>query len=105
MNTISPNYPSDTINKMTEIMSDGTTSTVEKITSIMDFTGKSKRSVVAKLTTMGLYKAAARKKVGKKVTKATLVSIIGFELKGKFPSLTKATTEDLHSLLKAIKGV
>jgi hypothetical protein len=102
MNITSQNYPTDTITKMTLIMQGGDTITSDKIDQIMTMTGKSKRSVVAKLSQMGLYKAVPRVKVGKKITKAQVVAQINAKTGVTTASLVKATMTDLQALLKAL---
>jgi len=102
MNTVSPNYPADVIAKMNAIMEDGSKPTTDKIDSIVSITGKSKRSVVAKLSTMGLYKALERKKGAKRVTKSEVVARINSRLGVSLPSLAKATMADLEALTKAL---
>jgi len=68
--------------------------------------GKTPRSIIAKLSTLGIYQAPARvTKTGKPVVKkealvAEIVATIGVEL----PSLVKANKQDLEALVSALKG-
>ena len=68
--------------------------------------GKTPRSIIAKLSTLGIYKAPARvTKTGAPVVKkealvAEIVAAIGVEL----PSLVKANKQDLEALVSALKG-
>jgi len=68
--------------------------------------GKTPRSIIAKLSTLGIYQAPARvTKTGKPVVKkealvAEIVAAIGVEL----PSLVKANKQDLEALVSALKG-
>ena len=66
--------------------------------------GKTPRSIIAKLSTLGIYQAPARvTKTGKPVVKkealvAEIVATIGVEL----PSLVKANKQDLEALFAAL---
>ena len=66
--------------------------------------GKTPRSIIAKLSTLGIYKAPARvTKTGKPVVKketlvAEIVAAVGVEL----PSLVKANKQDLEALVAAL---
>jgi len=68
--------------------------------------GKTPRSIIAKLSTLGIYQAPTRvTKTGKPVVKkealvAEIVATIGVEL----PSLVKANKQDLEALVSALKG-
>jgi len=101
------NYTDEMTAKMAKVFADGTNSVVENIETIMGFTGKSKRSVIAKLSNMGVYKAIPRTtKTGAPViTKANLVAKIavkvGVDL-GELETMSKATKADLNTLLKAL---
>ena len=66
--------------------------------------GKTTRSIVAKLSKEGVYKVEQRTtKTGEKViTKAELVEQINSKLGVEVDSLTKATKQDLLSLLSAL---
>ena len=76
------------------------------VDALADKFGKSPRSIIAKLSTLGIYKAPARvTKTGAPVVKkealvAEIVAAIGVEL----PSLVKANKQDLEALVSALKG-
>lgn len=76
--------------------------TVEALAAVV---GKSVRSVVAKLSREGVYKAKTAKAVGTKVTKADLVGVIALTLNCSeelVESLEKATHPALELLVKAL---
>jgi len=68
--------------------------------------GKTSRSVIAKLSTLGIYQAPARvTKTGKPVVKkealvAEIVAAVGVDL----PSLVKANKQDLEALVAALNS-
>lgn len=67
--------------------------------------GKSVKSIVAKLSREGVYKAKAHTKAGTRVTKADLVNKIADELQldaAKLESLTKASHEALELLASKV---
>lgn len=80
----------------------------EAVESIAASVGKSVRSVVAKLSREGVYKAKAEKaKAEKGVTKASLIEAIAKEVgvaSEKLESLEKATKEALVIIAEALKG-
>jgi hypothetical protein len=67
--------------------------------------GKSKRSVIAKLSNMKIYVTPPRttKAGGVIVKKSTLVAHIGSLLEDSFPSLEKANKIDLEKLLARVE--
>lgn len=93
------NYTDEMIASMTEEYS--ATPTLDTAKKIADNFGKSTKSVVAKLVSLGIYQKAERKtKSGAKpIQKAQLVKAIeahyGFEMK----SLVKATKIDLQNMV------
>lgn len=68
--------------------------------------GKTPRSIIAKLSTLGIYQAPARvTKTGKPVVKkealvAEIVAAVGVDL----PSLVKANKQDLEALVAALSS-
>ena len=66
--------------------------------------GKTPRSIIAKLSTLGIYKAPARvTKTGAPVVKKeTLVAEINNKLGVELPSLVKANKQDLEALFAAL---
>ena len=68
--------------------------------------GKTPRSIIAKLSTLGIYKAPARvTKTGAPVVKKeALVAEINNKLGVELPSLVKANKQDLEALVSALKG-
>lgn len=68
--------------------------------------GKTSRSIIAKLSTLGVYQAPARvTKTGKPVVKkealvAEIVAAVGVDL----PSLVKANKQDLEALVSALSS-
>jgi hypothetical protein len=66
--------------------------------------GKSKRSVIAKLSKLGVYVRPARvTKAGDPIiSKAELVAEIEQKLEAEFPTLVKAGKEDLRALLERL---
>ena len=66
--------------------------------------GKSPRSVIAKLSKLGVYRTKAKTtKDGKDIiSKAELVADIEAKLQSSFPTLAKAGKEDLRKLLELI---
>ena len=66
--------------------------------------GKTSRSVIAKLSTLGIYQAPARvTKTGTPVVKKeTLVAEINSKLGVELPSLVKANKQDLEALFAAL---
>jgi hypothetical protein len=66
--------------------------------------GKTPRSIIAKLSTLGIYQAPARvTKTGTPVVKKeTLVAEINSKLGVELPSLVKANKQDLEALFAAL---
>ena len=66
--------------------------------------GKTPRSIIAKLSTLGIYKAPARvTKTGAPVVKKEfLVAEINSKLGVELPSLVKANKQDLEALFAAL---
>jgi len=76
----------------------------ETVEALVEMTGKNKRSIVAKLSNMGIYVVPERTtKAGTPVVKKeTLVAEIGAKLEGEFPSLIKANKRDLEKLVECL---
>jgi len=66
--------------------------------------GKTPRSIIAKLSTLGIYKAPARvtKSGAPVVKKEALVAEINNKLGVELPSLVKANKQDLEALFAAL---
>ena len=74
----------------------------EKVDELAERYCKSPRSIIAKLSNMGIYVAPVRttKSGTPIVKKETLVANIGVHLDAQYPSLVKANKQDLQKLLK-----
>jgi len=95
------NYTDEMVASMTEAYSSNPTlDTARKIAN--DF-GKSTKSVVAKLVSMGIYQKAEKKTKtgGKPIQKATLVKQIESHYGFAMPSLVKATKIDLQNMVNS----
>lgn len=94
-----PNYTDAMVTQMTDLYT--SVPTLDTAKKIADDFGKSPKSVIAKLVSLGIYQKAERttKTGAKPVQKAQLVKLIeahyGFEMK----SLVKATKIDLQNLV------
>lgn len=79
----------------------------ETVESLATAFGKSTRSIVAKLSREGVYKAKAKAKAEVRIKKDALVAeiaaITGVDQE-KLDSLEKATAEALHVVLDALKA-
>ena len=98
-NTTVKNYTKEQEAKMMADYSlEPTRSTVSELATEL---GKTERSIIAKLSSLGVYKKIERKtKSGVPVTtKAELVEIINTQFGFKMPSLVKATKTDLQNLV------
>lgn len=96
------NYTDEMVANMVEIYSaDPSTETVERIAAELE---KSKRSVIAKLSTLGIYQPVAKttKSGAPVVKKETLVEAINARFGGEFSSLVKANKADLQALVDAL---
>jgi len=70
------------------------------VDSLAEKFGKTKKSIIAKLVTLGVYKSQAKPKAkGFVVRKGDLVKDIEGHFGFAMPSLVKATKDDLQSLL------
>jgi len=97
----STNYPQEVIDSMVSAYeANPTRATVNQLA--LDF-DKTERSVIAKLSALGVYVAQAKPtKRPPQVRKADLVAKIEAELNVEFQSLSKAGFGDLEKLLAAI---
>tara|TARA_B100000214_G_scaffold320638_1_gene255866 strand:- start:66 stop:434 length:369 start_codon:yes stop_codon:yes gene_type:complete len=97
----SSNYPQEVIDSMVSAYeANPTRATVNQLA--LDF-DKTERSVIAKLSALGVYVAQAKPtKRPPQVRKADLVAKIEAELNVEFQSLSKAGFGDLEKLLAAI---
>jgi len=97
----SSNYPQDVIDTM--IASYTETPTRETVNQLAAEHGKTERSVIAKLSALGVYIAQPKPtKRPPQVRKADLVSDIEAKLGVEFVSLNKAGYGDLETLLQAV---
>ncbi len=98
----STNYSQDVIDAMVEQYSANPSR--DTVDSLAAEFGKSPRSVIAKLSALGVYVATARatKRAQPQVRKADLVAQIESQLGVEFQSLSKAGYGDLEKLLEAV---
>ncbi len=99
MSTTTTNYTKDQEAKMMADYSlEPTRSTVEELSNEL---GKSSKSIIAKLVTLGVYKKMVKvTKAGKPVVrKSELVSKINAHFGFDMPSLVKATKDDLQNMV------
>jgi len=97
----SNNYPQDVIDTM--VSSYEASPTRETVNSLASQFGKTERSVIAKLSALGVYVAQAKPtKRPPQVRKADLVADIEAKLGVQFVSLNKAGFGDLQTLLDAV---
>ena len=97
----SNNYPQEVIDTM--VSSYEATPTRETVNALASEFGKTERSVIAKLSALGVYVAQAKPtKRPPQVRKSDLVADIEAKLGVQFVSLNKAGFEDLETLLKAV---
>ena len=97
--TTTKNYTKEQEAKMMADYSvEPTRSTVEELSNEL---GKSVKSIIAKLVSLGVYKKAEKlSKTGKRITsKSELVSQINEHYGFEMPSLVKATKIDLQNLV------
>lgn len=105
MNTINklPNYTEEQVKQMnTEYLAESTRETVDNLSILFN---KRPRSIIAKLSHMGIYKAPTRttKSGTPIIKKVTLVQEISDYLDGvEITSLVKANKQDLERLVLAL---
>lgn len=77
----------------------------DTVLTIVEAFGKSKRSVIAKLSSMKIYVTPPRttKSGGKIIKKSELVAMISDMLEVDMPSLEKANKKDLEALAAAVE--
>ena len=101
----SVNYTEEMVEHMVAAYEDmPTLATVEDL--VIEF-GKPKRSIISKLSSLGVYKAQPRnttKQGAPVVRKADLVAAIEGKLETQLPSLAKASKADLQALLAVVAG-
>ena len=100
--TVERNYTDEMVARMEEVYSaNPTRATAEALAEEMD---KPVRSVIAKLSNMGIYKAQARvtKSGVPVVRKEEIVAQIQATVGVEVPTLAKATKQDLQILLTAL---
>ena len=97
----SNNYPQDVIDAMVSSYEESPNR--ETVNALAAQFGKTERSVIAKLSALGVYVAQPKPtKRPPQVRKADLVAKIEAELNVEFQSLSKAGFGDLEKLLAAI---
>ena len=97
----SNNYPQEVIDTM--VSSYEATPTRETVNALAAEFGKTERSVIAKLSALGVYVAQAKPtKRPPQVRKSDLVADIEAKLGVQIVSLNKAGCGDLETLLKAV---
>ena len=99
---VEKNYTDDMVERMEQVYSaEPTRATAEALAEEFD---KPVRSVIAKLSSMGIYKAQARMtKTGAPVIrKDEIVAQIQEQVGVEVPTLSKATKQDLQKLLAAL---
>lgn len=97
-----PNYTEEMVEELTAAYQG--TPTRATVDEYAEKFGKSPRSVIAKLSTMGIYKTPPRTtKAGKPIVKKEeLVSEVCAALQVELPSLVKANKQDLERLVVVI---
>ena len=94
-----PNYTPEQETKLQQLYQSGTT-----IPDLATQFGKSERSIVAKLSRMGIYQGKGRPQPGSRVTKAGLVARLGELLNlGNLETLEKADKAALVDLVAEIE--
>ncbi len=97
----SSNYPQEVINTMVSSYEESPTR--ETVNTLASKFGKTERSVIAKLSALGVYVAQPKPtKRPPQVRKADLVADIEAKLGVEFVSLNKAGFGDLETLLNAV---
>ena len=93
------NYTDDMVKAMTDTYNENPT--LDTARTIADDLGKSTKSVVAKLVSLGIYKKAERvtKTGAKPIQKRTLVKAIETHYGFEMPSLVKAKKIDLQNMV------
>lgn len=96
------NYTDAMVETMTQRYKEAPTR--ETVEALADEMGKSTRSVISKLSNLGIYQAPERTtKAGKPIVrKSELVAKIGAAFGIEVPSLEKASKVDLEALAKAV---
>lgn len=100
----SNNYTQEMIDAMTaQYTANPTRATVDALASEFD---KTARSIISKLSTLGIYQKAERvtKRGEPIVKKEVFVAQIQEALGGEFPSLEKMTKADLVALVEAVSN-
>ncbi len=100
----SPNYSDEVLASMRETyLQAPTRATVD---SLAEEFGKTPRSVIAKLSAMGIYQKAERvtKRGEPVVMKAELIEKVQNAIGREIPSLTKMTKPDLQVMIDALVG-
>lgn len=100
-----PNYTEEMVAKMVEAYEESPNR--DRVEALAHEFGKSYRSVVAKLSSLGIYKPEPRAtKTGEPIVKKeTLVAEICEALGVKADSLIKANKRDLETISKAVRNL
>lgn len=97
------NYTDEMVERLvTEYNANPTRETVENLAEELD---RTTRSVISKLSNLGVYKAEKAAKASKDtVRKSDIVAEVSSYVGSDLESLTKATKADLELLVKALRG-
>ena len=100
------NYTDEMVEAMVAAYEDAPT--LATVDTLVEEFGKPKRSIISKLSSLGVYKAQPRNttKQGEPVTrKADIVFAIESQLHSNLPSLAKASKADLVEMLDVIQRI
>lgn len=103
MSEKAPNYTDEMVARLEEAYSANPTR--ETVDALAIELGKSERSIISKLSTMGIYQTPPRTtKTGKPIVKKEqMVAEISEKLNVEVPSLVKTNKRDLETLVNAIR--
>ena len=99
------NYTDEMVEHMVAVYED--TPTLATVEALVTEFGKPKRSIISKLSNLGVYVAQKRnttKQGTPVVRKADLVAAIEGKLETQLPTLAKASKADLQALLAVVAG-
>jgi len=100
------NYTDEMVEAMVAAYEDAPT--LATVDTLVEEFGKPKRSIISKLSSLGVYKAQPRnttKQGTPVVRKADIVSAIEGQLHSNLPSLAKASKADLAEMLDVIQRI
>ena len=99
------NYTDEMVEHMVAVYED--TPTLATVEALVEEFGKPKRSIISKLSSLGVYKAQPRKvtKTGEPVIrKADIADSIQEALGAQIPTLVKMSKSDLMTLIALVQG-